>query len=95
MFAVFAPDDGTRAWRVALSPLPLPIDVRGLSDGGTFVGIRAPNYDELDQLMLQSRTGYRLRRRSTGAVEVIASTRAAAVVLCRWVAGLIASSQAT
>lgn len=91
--AVFTCDDETRTWRVIVSPLPPPVEVFGLNEAGEFCGIRKLSYEELDQLMLQSRAAYRIRHRNVGQTEVVTTTASAAFVLCQWVSSLIRNSQ--
>ena len=91
--AVFTSDEETHAFRVIISPLPTPIEVRGLNELGEFRGIRKLSYEELDQRMLESRAGYRIRHRHAGTTEVVTNTANAAVVLCQWVSSMIEQAQ--
>jgi hypothetical protein len=90
LLALFTPEGGQDAvWRVRLFPAPPPCDVPSLTPEGEFLGLGAPNFDELDKHMLEARAAYRKRQHSSGVTEVTASTTAGSKALCKWVAALI------
>jgi hypothetical protein len=91
---LFVPNEDGEKWSVRL-PLVLPVHVPGLDECGECTGLERPDHDALDRLMLQRHCGYRRRLHENGVVELAAGSTTAAVILCEWVADLIARSRAS
>jgi hypothetical protein len=93
VLALFTPDDDLELWRVRLFPVPLPTPVPGLDAEGECVSLRMGEtaMAELDRAMIRRRAGYLKRLHPTGVMEITATTDAAAIALCEWVAALIAA----
>lgn len=94
VLALFTPDDDAKTWRVRLFPIPLPVPVPGLNLDGEYEGLHMDGLGtlaELDRAMMHRRAGYHKRLHPNGVMEITASTEAAAIALCEWVAGLISA----
>jgi hypothetical protein len=80
-------------WTLRVPPGPERGLIPGLDVNGEISGLGAPNFQDLDDRMLERRGGYRRRLLETGVIEVAATGERAKGTVLDWLSDMLAQAR--